>query len=574
MKSPEIGNSNRERPLRLWPGVAIVILQWVARFVLPELLPRTLQIGILAGLGCGLALVLWWLFFSRAPWSERLGAVGLMAVALVVTPFLLHESVATGAMGMLFFLYVTPPLCLAFVVWAALSHRLEAGPRWGFMAAAIFFACGGWALVKTGGFTADFDSDFSWRWAKTPEERLLARSGEEPTGSEGSLAVAGRAEWPGFRGPRRDGVVNGSRIATDWSQSPPVEVWRRSVGPGWSSFAVSGDFVYTQEQRGEEEAVTCYRASTGEPVWRHSDAARFWESNGGAGPRGTPTLSEGRVYAVGGTGILNVLDAADGRVIWSRNTAEDTGAETPTWGFSGSPLVVEDLVLVAASGRLAAYDRASGEARWSGPTGKTSYSSPHLMTLGGVPQVLQLSGEGLRSFRPSDGMQLWEHLWPGYPIVQPASTGDGDLLIAANESDGIRRLAVSRETGGWSVEERWTSIRLKPYFNDFVVHRGHAYGFDGAILACVDLANGERKWKGGRYGNGQLLLLADQDLLLVLSERGDLALVAARPDGFDELARFPALEGKTWNHPVLNGDLLLVRNAEEMAAFRLARGEG
>ena len=137
---------------------------------------------------------------------------------------------------------------------------------------------------------------------------------------------------------------------------------------------------------------------------------------------------------------------------------------------------------------------------------------------------------------------------------------------------GVRRLAVvAQASSGWTVEERWTSRGLKPYFNDFVVHNGHAYGFDGSISRASTSTDGERKWKGGRYGNGQMVLLADQDLLLVLSEEGELALVSATPDKFTEVARFPAIDGKTWNHPVLVGDMLLVRNGEEMAAFRLAR---
>jgi hypothetical protein len=154
--------------------------------------------------------------------------------------------------------------------------------------------------------------------------------------------------------------------------------------------------------------------------------------------------------------------------------------------------------------------------------------------------------------------------------VQPAQTADGDLLMSVSDSSGIRRLAVTHGSSGWSAEERWTSTGLKPYFNDFVVHKGYAFGFDGSILSCIELKDGQRKWKGGRYGQGQLLLLPDQNLLLVLSEQGELALVGASPDQFTEFARFPAIEGKTWNHPVLVGDVLLVRNGEEMAAFRLS----
>ncbi len=360
------------------------------------------------------------------------------------------------------------------------------------------------------------------------------------------------------------------RIKTDWTASPPVALWRRPIGPGWSSFAVLGGHIYTQEQRGPDEVVACYKVTTGEPVWAHRDQTRFWESNGGPGPRATPTLSHGHVYTFGATGVLNALNDADGSVMWSRNAASDTGTKTPQWGFASSPLVVGDLVIIATAGQLVAYDRVTGARRWAGPAHGVSYSSPHLATIDGVAQVLLLSTAGATSVALADGTLLWEHRWPGYPIVQPALTADGDVLMSVSDSSGTRRIAVARGSGGWTVEERWTSNGLKPYFNDFVVHKGHAFGFDGSILACIDLKDGKRVWKGGRYGNGQLILLADQDAMLVLSEEGELALVKATPDQFTELARFPAIEGKTWNHPVLAGDVLLVRNGEQMAAFRLS----
>jgi outer membrane protein assembly factor BamB len=379
------------------------------------------------------------------------------------------------------------------------------------------------------------------------------------------------AAWPGFRGPERDSVIHATRLDTDWTSSPPVELWRRPIGPGWSSFAVHGHQVLTQEQRGEDEIVSSYDLATGRQLWRHRDPVRFWESNAGAGPRGTPTVSNGRVYTLGATGVLNALDARDGRVIWSRNAAEDTKKETPIWGFAGSPLVFEDLVVVATSGVLAAYDLSTGQPRWIGPAGGTGYSSPHLATIDGVPQILLLSMQGATSVAPRDGTLLWQHAWQSDGIVQPHIVAS-DVLIGSGSGGvevGMRRIAVKHAGGTWTSEERWTSKGLKPYFNDFVVHNGHAFGFDGTILSCIDLSDGTRKWKGGRYGQGQMILLPDQDLLLVLSEEGELALISAKPDEFKEIARFKAIDGKTWNHPVLVGDTLLVRNAEEMAAFRV-----
>jgi outer membrane protein assembly factor BamB len=236
-------------------------------------------------------------------------------------------------------------------------------------------------------------------------------------------------------------------------------------------------------------------------------------------------------------------------------------------------LVVDDVVIVAAASSLIAYDINTGDTRWFNTNGSVCYSSPHLLSIDGVTQIVMLNESGATGLTPTDGTLLWEHPWPGGPIVQPALTGDGDILITVSERSGIRRISVLQGSKGWTIEERWTSKRLKPYFNDFVVHKGHAYGLNGRRLTCIDLDDGKRLWKGQSYG-GQLILLADQDLLLILSEKGELVLVEAIPDQFVELARYKAIKGKTWNHPVMVGDVLLVRNAQEMAAFRLTLAGG
>jgi outer membrane protein assembly factor BamB len=264
-----------------------------------------------------------------------------------------------------------------------------------------------------------------------------------------------------------------------------------------------------------------------------------------------------------------VLDAATGAVVWTRNAVNDTGTKVPGWGIAGSPLVINDLVIVAASGNLLAYDLASGKPRWQGPTGGSSYSSPQLVNINGVQQVVLLNSNGAISVSPADGKVLWEHKWEGVPIVQPGVTPNGDLLLSVSESSGLRRLAVARQSDSWTVQERWTTEDMNPWFNDFVVHNGHAYGFNGSSLVCINLEDGKLKWRGKRYGFGQLILLPEQEVLLILSEQGELALAKAASDQFTELAHFPVLEGKTWNHPVLVGDVLLVRNDHEMAAFRL-----
>lgn len=598
------------RPLRLWP-VAIIAL--IVASVVGGVKVFTPEEGgtawLLGGAVGALLTTLWWLLLSRAKWIERIGVLALMVAGIALTKLGVDLSIAGGAQGFLGYILGFMFFSLALAAWAVATGRATARTRQ-MALVPIMFIVGAAPLlairtegVYGGGFV------LHWRWTPTPEELLLARGEEEPkpipapvveaqkevsatpassnASPSETVAVAPEAavpvevalptpEWPGFRGPKRDGVVRNISINTDWSQSPPVQMWRRPIGPGWSSFSVRGDLLYTQEQRGDYEMVACYRVSTGEPVWRHRDAIRFYESNGGAGPRGTPTIHGNRIFAMGATGVVNALDATTGKLLWSNNTAADTKRDVPMWGISSSPLVVDDVVIVSVAGTLAGYDIASGKLRWLGPRHGGSYSSPHLLTADGTQQVVILSAPGAVGVNPVDGTELWTHTWEGGAIVQPAITEDGDILIngmAATGGVGTRRLSIRRDGESWKVEERWTTNGLKPYFNDLVIHKGHAYGFDGAILSSIDLTDGKRKWKGGRYGNGQMILLADQDLLLVISEEGELALVSATPDGYKEVTKVAALNAKTWNHPVIVNGVLLIRNGEEMAAYRLPLAE-
>ncbi len=560
----------QEKTFRLKAGIIIAILTILFRFGIPSVFPMAAEIGVLGGLLGGLLILVWWAFFSRAPRTERWLAVVLMIIAIVITSQLIHESLSTGMQGMMFPSFVLPTLTSAFVVWAVLSRSLTNKLRWILMLTTIFLVCGMWTLVRSDGISGHSVADIKWRWAETSEELLLAKiTGESMELTSNTATTESEAEWPGFRGPERDGVAHGTKISTDWSVSPPSELWRHPIGPGCSSFAVHGNLIYTQEQRGEEEVVSCYNLTTGEPVWKHSDEARFWDSHAGAGPRSTPTLCGGLVCTFGATGILNVLDARDGAVIWSRNAAADTNTEVPEWGFTSSPLVTGDVVVVALAGTLVTYDLSSGDQRWIAAEGGKGYSSPHFFEIGGIPQILLMNDLGAISVEPENGTVLWEYPWPHSDrILQPARCDDGEIILSTGGGKGMRRLKVTKESGGWIIEERLSSVQLKSFFNDFVVHKDLAFGFSGPFVECVDIVEGGRKWKSSRYG-GQLILLADQDLLVVLTEKGELALLKATSDKFNELGRFKAIEGKTWNHPVMVDDILLVRNSHEMVAFRL-----
>jgi outer membrane protein assembly factor BamB len=372
-------------------------------------------------------------------------------------------------------------------------------------------------------------------------------------------------------------VIPDITIATDWSKSPPRLLWRQPVGPAWSSVIVIGDRLFTQEQRGEQETVVCYEASTGKEVWVHADSGRFWEAVSGAGPRATSTFAGGQLFTLGATGILNCLDAATGERFWTHDVAAEAPAKPPMWGYSSSPLVVEDKVIVFAGGKgdrnLLAYRTDSGELAWTAPASQDSYASPQLVTIGGQRQCLFLGDQGLTSVDPATGKVLWQGglAMPGAPrTLQAHVLSSSRVVVGTLSGVGVALVDVTLTGGQWKVAEVWSSNQMKPEFPDFVVHQGYAYGLDGAFLCCIDLASGARRWKEGRYGRGQVMLLPEQSLLLVISEKGEVLLLPADPQKHRVLGRFRALAEKTWTHPVIAHGRLYARNAEEMVCYELA----
>ena len=563
--------ASSKTPLRLWPALALVALLWTLAF-LPRLFAdpsiAVFMAGFFGPVACVALIGIWWLAGSRASRREKLvGAVGVLVLA-GGTAALLHPSMR----GFPIFSMILPWAGTFFVGGLVAATRLPAVPRTHLALGAAAVAFAFWTLVRLDGVWGDFESQRAFRWQPTPEEAYLAERPDARDAAE--VGEVAEAEWPGFRGPNRDAVVPGLALAEDWETRPPRELWRTRVGPGWSSFAVAGRALFTQEQRGDVEAVVAYDTETGAELWAHEDDSRFFEAMGGVGPRATPTLADGMLFALGAEGLLNRLDPATGAVVWSTDLRKDAGREPPIWGFSSSPLVVGDLVLVHAGGEgergILAYGTNDGELRWGAPAGTHGYSSPQLSEIAGRESVAMVSDAGMSLLDAADGSVLWTHDWQheSYRVLQPLVIGGSTVLISS-DFQGTRRLDLQHEGNGFIAQERWTSRAMKPGFNDYVAHEGYLYGFDPNIFACVDLETGKRAWKGGRYGSGQVLLLPDADQLLVLAETGELVLLPTDPGGHRELARLEVLTGKTWNHPALVGDRLYVRNAEEMVALEL-----
>jgi outer membrane protein assembly factor BamB len=393
-----------------------------------------------------------------------------------------------------------------------------------------------------------------------------------PTAAPAALLAGG---WTDFRGARRDGVyTEAAPVTLPWPSEGPRRLWKQPVGEGYASFVSASGRVFTIEQRRHQEVVAAYDIDTGRELWTHAWDAMFSERMGGDGPRATPAWRDGRIYALGAAGELRCLRDSDGMLVWRRDILRDNQASNLPWGMSAAPLVVDDKLIVlpgGAGGRsVVAYHKDTGERLWNALDDPQAYTAPMVVTRLGVRQLVVVTAQRMVGLAIGDGALLWEYPWVtdyGVNASQPIPVGDDRLFLSAGYGHGAAVVELSRDGDRWRTRTVWQNTRMKNQFSSSVLHEGHVYGLDQAILACIDVATGDLKWKGGRYGFGQLLLANGH--LVVLTERGELALVRATPESHQELGLVPAIEGKTWNHPALAEGRLLVRNAREMAAFDL-----
>lgn len=462
---------------------------------------------------------------------------------------------------------------LLVVWWTFLSrapNRLRLSITFGLVGLALVCA----ALFRLRGMSGDMLPIVEFRWARQPTFQKASGSATNATTTE----TLSRPTFPQYLGPNRDGVLTGPKPDTNWTAQVPEILWRQKVGAGWSGFVIVGDLAITQEQRGDEECVVAYELLAGKPVWQHADKSRYNTVIAGEGPRATPTVVSNRIFTCGGAGLLNCLDLATGRRLWSSDLIAESGGKVPQWGYTCSPLVVENLIIVhggeEVSQSLLAFDVESGKRAWSGGMNGPSYSAPRFATLAGVPQILSFNDGSVSAHNPTTGATLWEKPWGNGNVVcaSPVVVSANRVLFSSGYGVGSELLEISQVTSNrLAARLVWKSIRMKSKFAHLYARDGNLYGLDDGIFACVNLADGSQRWKEGRYGHGQGLLV--DDLYLLMAESGELVLLCPTPEAPNELARFRVFNSKTWNPIALSGDLLLVRNDQEAACLRLKIAE-
>lgn len=462
------------------------------------------------------------------------------------------------------------------LIWCLGFSRMRARLRLGILVGITVVGTAVALMVRVRGVSGDLVPILEWR--QSAAQRLVDDNGKMkaaslPEAPTTPPVVEGEG-WPQFLGPNRDATLTGPKLARDWRTSPPQIVWRREVHPGWSGFAVAQGRAVTQEQLGPKELVTCYDAATGAPLWSHGDDTRYATTIGGEGPRATPAIDGERVFTLGATGRLNCLDLSTGKAVWSKDIMEENKGEVPVWGLSVSPLVLGEWVVVSVGGAaqrsLVAYRKDTGEFAWGGGSDRAGYSSPSVHELCGVRQILIFNHASVAGHSAETGRLLWSYPWSAshVHVADPLPVGADRLVVSSGYGNASELIQLVPLTNGLFTPQRlWRSTKLKAKMTNFVHRDGCLYGLDDGVLVCLDAATGEQKWRGSRYGHGQMIMVGK--LLLLTAENGEVLLLEAKPEAVNELGRFTAFQGKLWNSPALSGDRLWLRTDQQAACFRL-----
>jgi len=569
-------NNELQSRLRLWPawGLSVALVIALVLSVTPAIANQP-RFFLMAGapLLAAVLLSLWALFASRLTIREKIGLALAACILPIASLLLSYPAEATQSAIMIYGLPLAVlTATLGLTIWSQQPRRV----LWtvGLMA----LGWGVFPFLRNDGFDGDYFPEFTWRWSPIHEQSLpVLQSNSDAVDSVDSNPIwAGDASWTVFRGPSGNGVIQESFDAVDWQATPPQELWRIDIGPGWSSFSYHQGRLFTQEQRGDSEYVTCYRAEDGQMLWSHSEPTRFEEVVSGAGPRSTPSVANGLVYALGAKALLSCLEEKSGKMVWQRDLENEVQAKVPTWAFSGSPLVIEKLVIAYAGGSgdngLMAFHADDGQTVWAFPSAGENYSTPRLLTISGVDCLVFCDSRGLHGLDWTSGKPLWNYQpagWKSAPMVD-AQLLDGDkILMALGDGVGMACLQLEHNNGQWKIEENWSTTQLRPSFNDSLVADKLIFGFNQHIFSCIDAETGKRQWHGGRFGFGQAILLKNSKTIIVASEKGEAVFLQASGDKLTEVHRLMVLNDKTWNHPIVVGNRLFMRNAKTACCLQL-----
>lgn len=468
---------------------------------------------------------------------------------------------------------------VALLVWLLFFSGFAKRTKWQAVLGVLALVSLAFAVIRKVEFNGQMRPIVYYRWDQLPQDVLPALQVASEFHPHDILQHP--ADSPYFRGMNQDGTTPQAPEDAAWVAKSLEKVWQHPLGGGHAGISVIGKTAYTIEQRDNDECIVAYDINSGSSRWSYRYPAAFTHSEpmGGNGPRTTPVIEDGLLYALGAQGHLHCLEALDGKLKWKTNIIEDAGAKNLEWGMSGSPLVWGDAVYVNAgiepekktNQAVIAYHRLTGKKLWAAGTDAAGYSSIMKASLAGVDQLLLFDASGLKGLDPKSGVVWWHYPWKTsfeMNCAQPIVFGNDKVFISSEVANGGSMLKVSRTNGVWKVAESWSNQKMGLKFSNGVLFNGYLYGLSSGYLTCLNAETGERTWKARQnYGNGQVLIAGK--VLVITTEHGEVALVEATPKEFRELKKVPVFTGRTWNVPAIAQGRLYLRNHQEIACLRL-----